>query len=120
MYIYFNVNPNGEHTGDCVIRAIALALDLDYYEVLYLLDKTSNYFNCDMLVKDCYKKLLTDDFKCPMIKTDNKTVAEVADDFKNNILILRIDGHLTCAKYGNIYDIWDCSNELVDIFWIVE
>lgn len=119
MFKYFNVNPDGEHTGDCVIRAIALALDLDYYEVIHLLDKISNYFNCDILVKDCYKKLLNEEFKLPMIKVNNKTVEEVVNDFRNNILILRIDGHLTCAKYGNIYDIWDCSQELVDVFWVI-
>lgn len=120
MFIYYNVNPNGEHKGDCVIRAISLALDIDYYEVIELLDKVSNYFNCDILVKDCYSKLLNEDFKLPKIKSYEKTVQEVAYDFRNNILVLRINEHLTCAMYGDIYDIWDCSDEIVDVFWVVK
>lgn len=120
MYIYYNVNPKVDHIGDCVIRAISLALNINYDEVIYLLNKVSNYFNCDMLIKDCYGKLLTEELKLPIIKTTNKTVKEVAEDFKNNILLVRVDGHLTCVKYGDIYDIWDCSDELVDIFWVVE
>ena len=34
------------------------------------------------------------------------------------ILIIRIKGHLTCSIFGKIPDIWDCSNEIVDCFWV--
>lgn len=119
MYIYYNVNPEGDHIGDCVIRAISLALNINYDKVITLLNEISNQFNCDMLVRDCYGKLLTEGLNLPMIEATDKTVEEVAEDFKNNILLVRTPGHLTCIKYGDIYDIWDCSEELVDIFWLV-
>jgi hypothetical protein len=118
MFKYYNANPNGEEIGDCVIRAISLALDIDYYKVIDLLYKNSNFFNCVMLVRDCYGMFLNKYY--PRIKSNNKTVEEVANDFKNNILIIRIEGHLTCSIYGTIYDIWDTSNEEVDLFWVVE
>ena len=30
-------------------------------------------------------------------------------------LIIRVDGHLTCSIFGEVLDIWDCSERL----WIV-
>ena len=53
-------------------------------------------------------------------KRENKTVLEIARDNPDKTLIIRISGHLTCAKSGTIYDIWDCTNEIVDVYWIVE
>lgn len=108
-----------EHIGDCVIRAISTALGIEYYKVLNMLYINSNYFNCDMLVKDCYKKIFEDYGLIEYTPKIEKTVREVAEDFKDDILIIRIESHLTTSLYGNVYDVWDCSNEIVDTFWVV-
>jgi hypothetical protein len=34
--------------------------------------------------------------------------------------IIRVDGHLTHCKDGICYDIFDCTNEIVDLVWLVE
>ncbi len=120
MFIYHNENPNHELVGDCVVRAIAFALDIDYDYVLQELFKVSNYFNCDMIVKDCYNILLSEKYELPMFYGNGNSVEKIAKDFRDKILIMRIDGHLTCSKYGNIFDVWDTSKEIVDVFWIVE
>lgn len=119
MYKYYNRNPNNEIIGDCVVRAISTALDIGYYNVENMLIETSDYFNCDMLVKDCYGLLLEKKFRLPKINGKGRTVEEIVKQFPNNIIILRVNEHLTCAKYGIIYDIWDTSNEIVDVFWII-
>ena len=119
MFVYLNINPNNETKGDCVIRAIALALDLDYYDVVDMLIENSNYFNCNMLVRDCYSKMLTIDYGLPQYDGNGLSVMQIVEEHKDNILLLRTEGHLTMAMYGNIYDIWDCSNEIVDVFWVV-
>lgn len=119
MFIYYNVNPNDEHIGDCVIRAISLALDIDYDIVVKLLLNNSKYFNCDLLVKDCYAELLHNlGFKC--YNGIGYTVKEIAEDFSDKKLLIRIDSHLTCSLYGDVYDIWNTSYEPVDVFWIIE
>lgn len=51
---------------------------------------------------------------------EKKTLKEIADKFCNEILLLRIDGHLTTSVKGTIYDIWDCSNEIVTDFWVIK
>ena len=120
MFVYYNANPNHERIGDCVIRAISVALNKDYYDILYELFNISNYFNCDMIVKDCYDKLLSGYYNLKKYSGMNKTVEQVANDFYDKTLIIRIDSHLTVSVNSIIKDIWDCSNEIVDCFWIVE
>lgn len=119
MFKYHNENPNGYTIPDCVIRAITLALGIPYYEVVELLHRNGIEMNCDDLCVCCYEKLLDFDFKLPHFESHNKTAQEVANDFKDRIVLLRMEGHLSCAIYGIIYDIWDCSDEIITDFWLV-
>ena len=119
MFVYYNRNPDGLIEQDCVVRAISTALGIEYYKVLDMLYKNSNYFNCDMLVKDCYKKIFDDYGLTQITPNKKKSVRDVANDFKDDILIIRIPNHLSVSLYGDIYDTWDCSNEIVDTFWVV-
>lgn len=119
-YIYHNENPNGYHIPDCVIRAIKLALNIPYYEVVRLLQLNGDMFSCDCLSVQCYEKLLDYDFNLPHYKGNGKTASEVAKDFPQNILLLRMEGHLSCSLNAIIHDIWDCSNEVITDFWIVD
>lgn len=119
MFIYYNVNPNDEIIGDCVVRAISLALNIDYNIVVKLLINNSKYFNCDLLVKDCYGKLLDDmGFNC--YDGTGFDVKELAEYFFDKKLLIRTEGHLLCALYGDVYDTWNSSHEMVDCFWIIE
>lgn len=120
MYIYHNENPNGYKVPDCVIRALTLALNMPYYEVVKLLEHNGTFYDCDLLNKKCYQKLLDIDFRFPhKICESKKTVQEVADDFPENTLLIRVDGHITVAIGTIIYDIFDCTNEYVTDFWLV-
>lgn len=120
MFKYYNANPDGEHIGDCVIRAISTATGMKYEDVLNKLYISSNYFNCDMLVKECYSKLLKKYTKAKYIVDEDITAGELAERYKDKVLIMRVPNHLLCSRFGIIYDTWDSSNELVDTFWIVE
>ena len=120
MFKYHNENPNGYHIPDCVIRAITLSLNIPYYEVVTLLQRNGEYYSCDCLNKVCYEKLLDYDFALPHYKGNGNTAQEVANDFPNNILLLRMEGHLSCSVYGDILDIWDCSDKIITDFWIAE
>jgi hypothetical protein len=59
------------------------------------------------------------DFEFPHYVGNGNTVEEVAEDFSDKVLILRMRGHLSVSIFGNIHDIWDCSDEVVTDFWIV-
>lgn len=107
-------------TKDCVCRAISTAVNLPYRTVEKLLEISSEHYKCDTLNVDCYSNLLEDVFELPRFDCDfTKTVKDVANAYPKNRVIVRIKEHLTSAIYGCVLDIWDCSGELVDCYWII-
>lgn len=120
MIITMPIRSNGYHIPDCVIRAITLALGLDYFEVVKLLHLNAQELQCECLNVSCYEKLLDYDFDLPHYMSFGLTAEEVANDYPDNILLLRMDGHLSCSVCGVIKDIWDCSQEIITDFWIVK
>lgn len=118
-YQYYNANPLGYIESDCVTRAITEATGLSYYEVQHKLKLMAQLYECDTLCVCCYHNLLDNVFGFERYNGNGKTVKEIAKEFKNDILLIRIQGHLTMSKYGVVYDIWDCGNEIADVFWIV-
>jgi hypothetical protein len=119
-YKYYNRNPDNRHIQDCVCRAISTATGLGYDAVNNLLEITSSEYDCEKLCVCCYNYLL-EDVLCYTRKDCNfkKTVEEVVSEHPRNKLIIRVDAHLTSSINGTLLDIWDCSDELVDCFWIV-
>ena len=55
-----------------------------------------------------------------MCNGEGKAVSEIAEQHPDDILIVRIQGHLTCVIKGVLFDIWDCTDEICDRYWIVE
>lgn len=119
--MYYNRNPNDFVLKDCVCRAISTATNLKYEAVNNLLDLTADENDCEKLCVCCYDYLLSGTLCYRKIENHFKnTVSEIASQYPRNKLIIRVDAHLTCSIFGTILDIWDCSNEFVDCFWIVD
>ena len=121
VYRYYNRNPNKTIKQDCVCRAISTATGLKYHAVDNLLTLASKLNKCEKLCVCCYDKLLEDileykGFNC----INGETVEQIASKFVNKTLLIRISEHLTVSVKGTVLDIWDCTQELVDCFWIIE
>lgn len=120
-FLYHNVNPYHDVEGDCVTRAISLASKIPYKAVSVLLEATASEQGCDKLCVCCYHHLLEDTLGYRvMFPKSYKTVGDIAEEYKRNVIIVRINGHLTSCVYGTCVDIWDCTDEKVDCFWIVQ
>lgn len=120
-FIYFNRRPDGKHLQDCVCRAISTATGISYDAVNRLLELTAEKYSCDKLCVCCYHNLLEGILKFPRFNcTKGETVRDIAAAYPNNTLLIRIQGHLTCAVNGYVHDIWDCTGESVDCFWITK
>lgn len=119
MFQFINVNPENERIQDCVIRAISLALNIPYYEVVRLLSELGDIYECEEICMNCYRRLL-DEMCIVHYKSKRARVKDVAEDFDNCILLIRTEGHLTCSLYGRIMDIWNCEEEVVTDFWVVD
>lgn len=120
-FVYYNARPDGEREEDCVCRAITLATGLRYNTIEKLLDMTAACYGCDALFVDCYAQLLEDVFGFRGVPCFHaETVADIARAYPNNKVLIRINGHLTVSISSFIFDTWDCSDELVDRYWVVE
>ena len=118
-FSYYNTNPWGLNEGDCVCIAISAALDIKYVAVERLLGLVADYYGCDKLCICCYHHLLEDIFGLVPSYAEDETIGEVAAAHTGHKLLIRSEGHLTCAMYGVVVDTWDCTNELADCFWVI-
>jgi hypothetical protein len=120
-FVYYNVNPLKIEEEDCVCRAITLASELPYSTVYKLLELSAEHNDCEKLCVNCYEHLLTEvlgyTIKFPKYSA---TIEEIVNTYPHNTLLLRINYHLTCAVNNTIYDLWDCRDRLVDMFWVVK
>lgn len=118
-FIKLNVNPKGWKTGDCVVRALTTATDLEWLEVYDTL--------CEIGRKKCrmpndkivYEKFLQDQgfINCKMPRhADNSryTVKELVDEIgEGNILVMNVAHHVTVSVGGTLVDLWDCGSKSV-------
>lgn len=139
-----NINPKGLKTGDCVVRAIAYAMDKDWDEVYN--DLCTLGFKMKRLPneKQVYEKYLqqqgwekhkqprTYEYSNGYAKNMKKfTVDEFMDmmSFENRCLgkgniIVSVANHLTCIEVNNwkyeIVDTWGCGRKCVGNYWTKE
>ena len=119
-WIYHNANPDGNHSDDCVTRAISTALGLKYAQVRKKLHHTAKLFTCDKLTRDCYSNLLDKVFSLPRIECSELSVGEFADLYPNGTYIVRVPNHATVVINGNCYDTFYCLDYKCDIAWRVD
>ena len=121
VYRFYNRRKDGRKLEDCVTRAISTATGLKYNGVRNLLKLSASAFDCDELCVCCYHHLLEEILCYPVFFcTDGETVEDVALGNRDERVIIRIQGHLTCGIYGEVPDIWDCAQEKAECFWIVD
>ena len=111
-----NLNPFGKHVGDCVVRALSLALDQDW-DTTYLELMSQGFSMKDMpssnavwgqyLKNKGYKRYVIPD-ECP----DCYTINEFCMDNPQGIYILGTGTHVVTVKDGSYYDTWDSGREI--------
>lgn len=121
MWIEFNPNPAGRRVGDCAVRAIAAALDVDW-ETAYDMISDAGYNMSDMPSSDAvwgavlrqhgfYRAAIPD--KCPICYS----AADFAIDHPKGIYVLGFGGHVATVRDGLLYDAWDSSQEVPQYVW---
>ena len=121
MFIEYNPNPTGRRVGDCAVRAIAKALNIDW-ETAYAIMAKNGFEMGDMPSSNSvwgavlrqhgfYRFNLSD--SCP----DCYTFADFAKDNPKGVFVLGTGTHVATVIDGNLMDAWDSSHEPVAFVW---
>lgn len=124
-----NNNPYNKQTCDCVVRSIACATGMEYFEVVNKLLQI--YINTGYHIADkkCYYKLLKElgytRIQQPKKEDNSKYTGKefclhLINDNKSSSSVIAHIGthHVVCIKDGVIQDTQDCSNNYVGVVWI--
>ena len=121
MWKRYNPNPTGRNVGDCAIRAVARALDLDWEETYDLVTENGRQMG-DMPSSDSvwgavlrqhgfYRSAIPN--RCP----DCYTARDFGADHPVGTYVLGFGGHVATIVDGVLFDSWDSSNEIPIYYW---
>lgn len=115
MYKYYNVNPMGKHTDDCVKRAIAVAKGMDYKKVQSELNKYKKVIGAKKFNSDRnHNKYVENVLNGKKIKpADEMSAEEFCLAHPSGRFILGLKEHWSSVVNGVIYDSWDCSRQAI-------
>ena len=119
----YNSNPKNKKTSDCVVRALAIATQKPYTQVLDELVeicKKTGYFIND---KKCYEKYLKDNnfvkMRQPRKKDNTKyTIYEIDTIIGDSVAVVSCANHLTIVSNKMLLDLWDCRFKTIGNYWV--
>lgn len=125
---YYNANPKNRITGDCRIRAIAVACEVPYNQVVMDLARIQCETGYDQTANQGISILMKEygwvKHKQPR-KTDNTKYTgkefckKLAD--KNKRYIANIGGHhIVAIVNGKVNDTWDSTDGCIGNYWTKE
>lgn len=121
MFIQANLNPQGKRTDDCVVRAIATALDIDWNSAYTMLSAhglkmadlfSKNYVWGDLLITLGFRRQGIPN-TCP----DCYTVSDFSNDHPAGTFIVGTGDHVIAIRDGNWIDTWDSGSMIPIIYY---
>ena len=123
-FIEYNPNPRGINTGDCVIRAICKAFDMDWEKVY--MDLTVRGLQAAMWgdTNAVWEKYLREkgfvQQVLPSTCPDCYTIADFSADHPEGTYIVATGSHVVCVQDGDYYDTWDSGHDVPSYFFYME
>ena len=124
MWREYNPNPNGRRVGDCAVRAVSAALGIDW-ESAYCLLANAAFQMGDMPSSDSvwgavlrmhgFKRRAVPD-TCP----DCYTAEAFAAEHPEGVYVLGFGGHVATVVGGDLFDSWDSSQLVPQLYWYKE
>lgn len=120
-WIQYNPNPAGRNVGDCAVRAISVALDIDWEEAYERIAR-AGFVMADMPSSDSvwgavlrsngfYREAVPN--TCP----ECYTVEDFAMDHPVGVYVVGTGGHVATIVDGVLYDSWNSSKEIPQFYW---
>jgi len=121
MWREYNPNPVGRSVGDCVVRALSAALDIDWEQAFELLAEaafnmgdmpsSNEVLSAVLRMAGFRKKALPN--TCP----DCYTFEDFAIDHPRGIFVLGTGTHVATIRDGILMDSWNSSERVPKYFW---
>lgn len=113
---YYNPNPKSNLVGDCVIRALSLALSQEWDDI-YLGVTAKGYKLKDMPSSNAVWTafLKSNGFKAYIIPNECPecyTVDDFCRDNQSGLFVLATGSHVVTCINGDYYDTWDSGKEI--------
>lgn len=120
-WVAWNPNPMGRRVGDCAVRAVARAIGVDW-EMAYAEIALAGYMMGDMPSSDSVwgAVLRKHGFRraaIPEELPEDYTAERFCLDHPTGVYVLAFGGHVTAVENGNLYDIWDSSDEIPQFYF---
>ena len=137
---FYNANPKGKITEDCVVRAITTVLNQPYEQTIrelaemtiktgYMLNgnkgidkymQSKGWIKCKQPRKEDGTKYTGKEFCRTLMHPIYSEELRLTDvDFEVNRILANIGGHHTIAIMGGqIYDTWNSSEGSIGIVWV--
>ena len=123
-YKYYQPNKKDlkDEYGDCVIRALTKALNMEWLQVFDEMQPISREMQVPFDCRPCYEKYI-ESKGLKYIGISNKkgtkrpTVDRFAKDHTTGTYILRVAHHLVTVVDGIYYDTWDSGEKSLYGYW---
>ena len=124
MWVKCNPNPLGKTTGDCVVRALAIAMDQSwrktYRQLCDLGEKHADMPSSNAIWGLYLRERGAKQFILPESCPACITVRAFCERYPEGIYVLGTGSHAVCVIDGNYYDLFDSGLEVPTIFWRVK
>ena len=121
MFVRCNPNPLGKATGDCVVRAIAIATNRSWREAYRAVCRQGE-IDCDMpsnnsvwgslLRSEGFREFLLPE-ACPRCVT----VRAFCEMYPEGVYVIGTGSHAVAVIDGDYYDAWESGDEVPSYFW---
>lgn len=121
VWIEANPNPLSRRVGDCAVRAVAIALGIDW-ETAYAKVSLNGFLMGDMPSSDAVwgATLRQAGFRRAVVPNtcpECYTAEDFCRDHPQGIYVLGFGNHTAAVRDGHIYDTWDSSGEIPVYYW---
>lgn len=120
MYEFMNANPCKKLLGDCVVRALSIALNQSWYRTAIDLC-IEGLMQCDMQNSNAVwgEYLQRKGFKKHSI-LDTMTFEEFSEHHPDGLYIVASGSHVAVIRNGSLLDNWDSSDVPVAFYFTKE